>query len=729
MYLKGLMYAPYKHSPTFGGDGLTIHYNLQYHATHGHGAHLKSQYHPDGEIIYMTDAQGVLAYILASLRTTFPELPHHAAGISNFLIFWSNPIAAVILFLCLIKLNIRPFLAIAFAILISLMSPQITRQLGGHYALGYAFLIPMILYFLIGLNQSILHNVIRALLLGAILVILGINNPYLIAISGSFLLAFGGIGLLRYLIFKKGKVIHFVLAISVAVVPLFITDGFLSSLDVIEDRTKVPYGFFSNLATMKSIFFPEGSLLNKPLSDLFKSAFQIHEGISYVGIVATLYLLSLPVLLIKQWKTKVTYIQNENYLGIMLLASIAILIFSMGVPFLYFQEFTIAHLGKILQFRAPGRFAWIFYFVITLMASVTISQWIQSQLTKGHHKKAISLGFLIVCLWGFEAHQFLTRGTDDHIHHNAFSKPHLEKHKFSADKLQLTKEKYEGIFLIPTEHGWTDKVLHSGQFQSESNGYKYSIASGLPLINGKLSRMSVSQCLSSMQLLADPLVKKDLLYRLSPEKDILFVTSLVDSLSYPESRLVSLSNEIYRTETHQLSALNIGEFISMDSFHRQSIIERSTLDSLKSFIIYDHMDESGKEGFIGEGARYIQSESEKIISFPLSNSYINDTLELSFWYKIDNKYPGAPYWELHGRNNDELKYRQKLHGLHLMETQDGWMKAVFELPAGENIESVTIHSNYRYPYYIDELLVRRLKDTIVYRNDGGLIVNNYRIKQ
>ena len=137
------------------------------------------------------------------------------------------------------------------------------------------------------------------------------------------------------------------------------------------------------------------------------------------------------------------------------------------------------------------------------------------------------------------------------------------------------------------------------------------------------------------------------------------------------------------------------------------------------------MDESGKEGFIGEGARYIQSESEKIISFPLSNSYINDTLELSFWYKIDNKYPGAPYWELHGRNNDELKYRQKLHGLHLMETQDGWMKAVFELPAGENIESVTIHSNYRYPYYIDELLVRRLKDTIVYRNDGGLIAVSY----
>ena len=728
--MKGLMYAPNAYAPTFGGDGLTIHYNLHYHAAYGEGATLKSQYHPNSEVIYMTDAQGVVAYILATLRPFFPSLHHSASGISNFLIFWSNPLAAIVLFLCFLRLKIRTSLAIIFAVLIALMSPQITRQVGGHYALGYAFLIPLLMYFLVSLNQSLKRNIANAIALILVLIILGVNNPYLLAISGSFLLAFSGIGLLAYLLFKKGQLSHIILPLSVTVISLAITGSFLGSLDLITDRTKVPYGFFSNLSTMKSIFFPGGTLPNEPLSALFKSGRQINEGTAYIGLIPFLFLLSLPFILIRKKGKRTFSLFNQNYLGHILLASVIVLLFALGIPFIYFQEWTLEHLGTVLQFRAPGRFSWIFYYGISIISAVGVSKWIESILNDGHKKKALLIGTIVVALWGLEVHQFLHRSTKGKIHHNAFNKGRLDDYRQKVEALNLNGDIYEGIFLIPTEHGWTDKVHHSGEFRSNYEGYRYSLASGLPLINGKLSRMSVSQCLASMQLLADPMVKKDLLYQFSQEKDILFVISLEDELTLQEDRLVNSAKEIYRTDKYLLSSINIKEFITRENLHRQTIINNSSsaIDSLASPLIHDPMDEDMTHAFAGTGGRLINAGEEEILSFPLSNSYNHDTLELSFWYHVDHDYSGGPVWELVCKKEGKVRHQEKLHGLDLMRTQDGWMKALFQLAVEEDLESVTIESSARHPYYIDELLVRRIQDTIFKRIDGELIVNNYRIK-
>jgi len=723
MYLKGLLYAPNHYAPTFGGDGLTIHYNLHYHAAFGEGAELKSQYHPHSEVIYMTDAQGVVAYVLATLRPYFPQLHQYASGISNFLIFWSNPLAAIVLFLFFLKLKVRPSLSIIFAILIALMSPQITRQVGGHYALGYAFLIPLLMYFLISLDQSLKRNIINALVLIIVLSILGINNPYLLAISGSFFLAFSGIGILAYILLRKGRLSHFILALAVAIISLVITGSFLGSLDEVTDRTKVPYGFFGNLSTVKSIFFPSGTLLNEPLSALFKRSRQINEGTAYIGLVPILFLVYAPYSLIIQK----TSLFGSHYLGQILLASIAVLLFSLGIPFLYMQEWTLDHLGKVLQFRAPGRFSWVFYYVTTMIAAFGVSRWISSIIETGRQQKAILIGTLVIGLWGLEVHQFMHRSTKGKIHHNAFNNERLVDYRHKVEELNLNGDKYEGIFLIPTEHGWTDKVHHPGKFRSNYEGYRYSLTSGLPLINGKLSRMSVSQCLSSMELLADPMVKKDLLDQFSSEKDILFVVSLENELSPQEARLVHSTNEIYKTDKYMLSSINIQEFITREHLHRQALISDNTIDSLAIPIIYDHMDNNTQYAFAGSGARNIKAGNEEILSFPLSNSYNHDTLELSFWYYVDHDYSGGPVWDLICKQKGKITYKEKLHGLDLMETQDGWMKVVFELPTKKEFESVTIESNSRHPYYIDEVLVRRIQDTISMGIDGELFVNNYRI--
>ncbi|MEM9528671.1 MAG: hypothetical protein AAGA31_18805, partial [Bacteroidota bacterium] len=148
LYFKGLMLDPNRTAPTFGGDGLTIHYNLQYHATYGEGVYLKNQYYPYEESVFMTDAHSLVAVVLAALRPIFPDVGRHSVGIANVLIYWSSPVAVLFLFLCLRRLNVRWPLALIFGLLVGMMSPQILRQMG-QYTLGFTFMLPATLWYLL----------------------------------------------------------------------------------------------------------------------------------------------------------------------------------------------------------------------------------------------------------------------------------------------------------------------------------------------------------------------------------------------------------------------------------------------------------------------------------------------------------------------------------------------------------------------------------------------------
>jgi len=141
-YFQSLMWQPATTVPAFSGDGLTIHYNLTYHATYGDGATLTSQYHPYEESIFMTDAHALIGVVLAGLKPVFPNIGTHAITIANILVFWSHVLAVWLLFLILRRIEVQWPLALVVALLIAMISPQIHRQLAGQYTLGFAWLLP-----------------------------------------------------------------------------------------------------------------------------------------------------------------------------------------------------------------------------------------------------------------------------------------------------------------------------------------------------------------------------------------------------------------------------------------------------------------------------------------------------------------------------------------------------------------------------------------------------------
>ncbi|MEM6770574.1 MAG: hypothetical protein AAF597_08335, partial [Bacteroidota bacterium] len=375
LYFQELMLTPGLKSPTFGGDGLTIHYNLQYHATYGEGAYLTSQYHPYAESVFMTDAHALLAVVFAWLRPVFPGLADHASGIANFLIFWSTPVAVLFLFLTFRQLKVKWAFSLVFSLFIALMSPQILRQLGGQYTLGFTWLLPYVIWYVFTWNDGKRYW-LKSLILTGIIFLLGLNNPYLYAIAGAFLLAVSGISVLVRLTGNQSvswsQIGYWLAVFAGSTAAVFLT---LEAYDVVEDRVEVPFGFFHNIATWGGLLSSQDVLLYDWIHRVFPGlATPKHEHQLYLGLVPILFVLALPFLLFLPRLRKRFGWHQQTLVLVTLVGGLAGMIFGFGLPFSYFKYWTYDHLGAVLQFRAPVRFGWPLYYLLGIVAGYGLSQ-------------------------------------------------------------------------------------------------------------------------------------------------------------------------------------------------------------------------------------------------------------------------------------------------------------------------------------------------------------------
>jgi len=725
-YFKGLFLDPENHTTTFGGDGLTIHYNLQYHATYGEGTHLKAQYYPHGETIFMTAAQGLLATTLASLRSLFPGIGNHAVTISNLLTYGSNILSVIILFLCFLKLKVRPSLSTIFAILITFLAPQIYRQTCGHYSLSYSFFIPAIIYYLLH-RRFCKGFIFLSVLIAAMLVCLGLNDPYLLAIGASLILGSCLVGLLAYKL-KKGYDLKVLVSWGlVAIVSLGMTMGVLETLDSVADRSHVQFGFFVNISSFKGLLYPNHTWLSKLVSSKFEVVANSFESHCYLGLIPILFsLLLVPFLLTKQRHLITSVFKNSNLL-LILGGGILVLLFSFSFPFSMAKEFSTEHFSKILQFRAPGRFSWVFYYSICIAAVKFISVVFNRTLAKGKKGLAYLSLLLIILFWGYEVHEFMSWRTAGNIHHNAFSQKELKKPRRVTKDLRLNNDNYHGLFLLPTEHGWTDKVYHEGSWRSNYEGYRYSIASGLPLINGKLSRMSVGHALDAMQLVSNPIIPRKYLDQLSESKDILILRAIEEKLSVGEQWIADLGEEIYKDKyisLHRLQVKNIKE-------QGKAMLEKAqVMDSTITYpIVYEHYEENQKVAFAGTGCKLVHA-NDGIFSIPISGEQRSKKLNLSFWYYVDITKEGAPFFFLRCKDeNGKIINQQRRWALNILDTHKGWLRAEMELEIPKNTSELDLVSEYKSDFYIDELLLKNTGDDIYFQEGTKIYYNNFLVKE
>ena len=723
LYFKGLMWSPNLHAPTFGGDGLTIHYNLQYHATYGEGVFLESQYYPHRESIFMTDAQAMAAVLMAGLRPVFPGIGAYATGISNILIFWSSPLAVLFLFLIFRRLGVRWPLAFLFGCLIAMMSPQILRQLGGQYTLGFTFLLPMVAWYQLAYDGGKRYW-LKSLALIAAVVLIGLNNPYLYAVASALLAGAAGAGALLRLTglvrLPWKQLLHWA---GVTLVTTLTIALVLAAFDAVEDRVEVPFGFFHNVAAW-------GGMLTDPETYTYGFIRRIIPGLEtprrenqmYLGLIPVLFALCLPFLLLLPRARKATALTQAPTLLVLLAGTLPGLVLGFGLPFVYFEEWTYDHLGSLLQFRAPVRFSWPLFYLLAIGAGYALGR-LYEHWAGGKRAWLLALPLL---LWGADAHQFLAGHTEGKAGPSAFTPSALAEKRDLTRELGIDTTTYSCIYLLPTEQGWSDKIHQDGSWRSNHDGYKISLATGLPLLNGKLSRVGLSRVLRSLQVVSHPLIGKPALEDLPENKDILLLASNENELAHREAELLATGEILFSNQKVELRRVNPRALLDRTAVART--VARKNTRAFAGTPARIAFEEDTERAFFGTGCRKVEPGWT---TFPLPvppDSVSARATELSFWVFADKRRFGGPKFYLRHLDKDgKRRSEQKFWTNQTYDAQSGWLRVAFEVEPDPETTSLELVGQYEFPYFIDELWMRPTGEDVGIMDAAGErgLYNNY----
>jgi len=652
------------------GDGMKNYYAYITEVKSGENNQLSFNY-PYGESYLFTDSNPFLARTLHYLNNLFPNTEHYSIGILNILMILNILATYLVLFLlirCFVK---KEWYALLWAFAIMLLQPQIDR-LGGHLSLSYSLAIPLCFYWVVLYYQTNRKILYGCLLLGSNFLWLG-THAYLGVMTCAFTFLFDAHQYFVHKEFRNRKEIGLILLKSI--VPLVIFLIYLSVTDIHTGRTTNPWGFFAYGSNLASIFLPYcgwgARLLQRTIP-----IHQTWEGIAYIGLFSTICVVALVVFFIKSLIAR--YIKKRTCkklpfeMGLFapaLFAALICLLFSMGFPFKLGLRFLLDQLSFIKNFRATGRFAWTFFFVITTFSSYAIYQYTQ---VKWKHKKKI---FIYLILIGAPIFTML-EGVS--YQKTAYKELFRTKNIFLFQNLDtacqealktINSEEYQAIIPLPfyqgSENFSKDAPTH---IHNVSNLFAYHFA--LPLMASHMARTSIWESRNLTQMFAPEYYKKLITSDIPSDKKFLIICMPDNNaLTEYEQDFLKKATFLFKAnevEFWEIEASKITEVITLpyiDDFKekRDALIFQenyflSKPDTTVFLLSFDT--EAAKYKFLGNGA-YEQPLKERYSIFTkIEQGKLeeNREYELSFWYYIGGENYGQDKlnWTIFISQKDEV---------------------------------------------------------------------------
>jgi hypothetical protein len=389
-----------------GGDGAKNIFTYLYHSMFGHGYWFQGMNYPYGEHIVYTDGQPLLSVTFANLKGITATT---ALTVLWTLISLSFALAMIYTYKVLREFKVAPLLAIVFAALIIVFSPQMLR-LRSHYALSYACVIPMLFYWTTQYYRAYkLKYCVYFFVLGCIMAFL---HPYYVGLLLVWVMIFS----LGYIFFTKEKLsqkIRYVLPLIVSVIAVLAVVAITMRLtDPITDRPKTPF------IDAYELFTRPRQIVTSTLSPIWvfaKERSMIYlladggEGYAYIGIATlmTLFILFI-VLTRKALKSKQinVFLNEAGIPPIWLFIAFVALLFSMGFPFTLHLPW-IKYFFVLKQFRSLGRFSWIFYHIISVYTAIVVSQFFKRKIEQRNYVGGYGVLLIVLTVWGYEASGYI----------------------------------------------------------------------------------------------------------------------------------------------------------------------------------------------------------------------------------------------------------------------------------------------------------------------------------
>ena len=517
--------------------------------------------------------------------------------------------------------------------------------------------------------------------------------------------------------------------------------------DPVDDRCSMPWGFLhyntSFQETFSSLTQPHFRWMDENLIRFRRTDF---EKQNYIGLVAGSFL----IFLLINWLRKgfrssplSNLPQSSDFLTKLLIATLLIYIFSLGIPFIIpHLDALLLYTGPLKQFRSIGRFAWLFYFGINIITLTGIFY-----LSKNLVWKNAMILSTILLLY-FEAYHFSNaRNVDlDPIRE-------WQSSNYFQAKSGLDFDQFQAILPIPyynigSDHFW-EKPYNIGFSLQKS--LILSNETGLPVTAAMLTRTSLSQTINQIQLVRTPYRIPKIFEDYPNDKPLLLA---MDKTRFEEHKALNPHFEnagelLFEDGELQLYKLPLSSFEERIEAKKNAILKTIQSDSLVAknnflvadssmYWVYHSFDESPVEKkYFGE-AGLSQALTKPITLYDNSVDPLptNTPLEFSIWMYInEDLVPRSQFvfseWD--AQNHSLLQSRtEDVHRLIQVFDNNGW--AMVELDFQRTQPDSRLEFKLQNPLIkqkeiqLDELLIRPAEADIYTQTDEYIWKNNLHFK-
>jgi hypothetical protein len=724
------------------GDAMKNYYTYQYLIKNNEEViEFDGMNFPYSENFMYTDCHPVQASVLKFINSYFPILSDYSIGLLNLFMIIALLITALIIFFIFIELKVNKWLSILSAIGITILSPQIFR-FSGHWALSYSFAIPIVIYLLLRFEKTKSIKYLVYIFLS--ILFLFFTHGYLGMIASLVALSFVGVDVLYDFMTKNLKInfkkhLKLLIAASSPILVFFI---FMKVSDSHLGRTTNPWGIYEHHAEFENVFLPFMQL-NDYLSDFisFKPS-QPWEGMSYIGVVA---IVGLVMFIFRIRKNQILNQFENSFLLKLLLGAFVVLCVSILIPFGVWEKL-IEKISLIKQFRAIGRFAWVFYFVANIVGVYAINL-VLIKLKESGKSTLVSvltvLLALIMVVEGVRYHSYLSSVSKDGV--NVFDLKQTDK-IFQSNISAIDKNEYQAIIMLPYFYVGSDNYGKQSNDGLSRLGFMFSYHLNLPMFNSYLTRTSIEESKNIIQLMSSNFYPK------AVEKDI---TSDKPFLIVCHNEPLSANEELLIKRGHKLSSndeYSLYEITKEDLFYNTSENEITEYSSIKNslklkgdFLVSDSLlyfqyvnFKSAEDSVLIQGDCYQNAQSgySKLLEVKGEDLIQGQTYVARFWM-----YNG-------GKDNGQDSFNGMAFFEKEKDSVKEWIFPITSMQSTQEINGdwnlvevkltdVDINTNYqlllkgdnrsKLNYYIDDIIIYNESLSIYKEHESYLFKNGHRI--
>ncbi len=731
--------SPNSYLFNFQGDGLTSYHNFTYHIKYDSSfVEFEGMNYPFSEHIVYAVNNPLLANAVKLISLFWPEVVEYSVGIHNISILFGMLLCLLILYFILRHYKISPWFSVLFAFGIMVLSPQIHR-ISGHYSLGYLFFIPLTWYLIIRFTQKSQNTFWNLALFLNILFWIFIH-PYLGVIATVLNLCFFSVYFILNHKSIKRKLYYFLRIIFIVFLPLIIFRLFVFYTDQHLGRTTNPYGFLVFVANFDTVFFPSHPPFRSIINHFYSIQNQIWEGWAYIGLAAIFGIFSFLLLSIFESFRQVKIIfynkffQNKELKSFMI-AGILILLFSMGYPFRLGLQGLAEVFPVLKEFRALGRFAWVWFYIINISSVYFFYHLVNSFKGKWRFLKPIGLLILgaLIVIEGLAYHQDNKRYLFNEP--NYFNKEMLpQNYKDAISKIEVAE--YQAIIPLPFYNKGSGNFEIVGTHKSMHLSTLFSYHCGLPILGNYLARTNISESKKMSQLISPSFIKKEIEKEL-PSKKKFLITYSKDQISIYEQQIIDKSRTLYEDEELVILEISVSDFFKNNSKEiitnfneiKNTLYLRENLlaTSKNAFLYYDSFDDkNSSKSYLGAAALKVKKNLNKTIC-NIDNSLLDasKTYTLSFWMYNTGANFGQDVLNCKIRliklkANDESEIFQEFKPMFCVVIDGNWSRIEMEFQINKNDKEIKLiigsdTDDRISDFIVDELLIKE-KGLNVYKN-------------